>query len=230
MIKELDNFPLDRVELLLNKDTTLARYYPLIPLCEQLLSRLTAAGIVDKYACLSLSIEETARLTALDTPTAALFHAFLHLHDFRERRLSEITCVPPQLIAMLAADGVKTSSDCIFLCAERGVAAVGTAYGGAEDDAERLLRICDLMRLPGCKSTRAELYVGCGYGGLCAFANESAETMRAHIAEVIVERFPEWGVPLPKELRTQIAVAKVLPDAVGAILTSEGQGTACKLC
>lgn len=67
----------------------------------------------------------------------------------------------------------------------------------------------ELMRLPGVKAIRAELYYRCGFSGLKAVAAADAEEMRTCIAEKIAQQGWNVSVPLPKELRTQIAVAKV---------------------
>ena len=68
------------------------------------------------------------------------------------------------------------------------------------------------MRLPGVKAIRAELYLQCGYKSLIDIAKTDATTMRGRIAECIASKGLSSSLPQPKELRTQIAVAKVLTD------------------
>lgn len=71
--------------------------------------------------------------------------------------------------------------------------------------------LLDLMRLPGVKAIRAQLYYRCGLR-LKDFARADAEVLRQHISGVIQRDQLPFSPPLPKELRTQIAVARVLTE------------------
>lgn len=77
--------------------------------------------------------------------------------------------------------------------------------------AEENAALLDLMRLPGVKAIRAQLYERCG---LCLrdFAHADPEALRQRIIRVIQRDHLPFSPPLPKELRTQIAVARVLTD------------------
>lgn len=78
--------------------------------------------------------------------------------------------------------------------------------------AEEIASLLELMRLPGVKAIRAQLYYHCGLRSLADFAASDAEALRAHIAEVIARDNLPCSTPLPKELRTQIAVAKLFTE------------------
>lgn len=83
----------------------------------------------------------------------------------------------------------------------------------AEDrSAEEITSLLELMRLPGVKAIRAQLYFHCGLKSLADFAAADAESLRAHITDVIAQDALPYSPPLPKELRTQIAVAKVFTE------------------
>lgn len=66
----------------------------------------------------------------------------------------------------------------------------------------------ELYYLPGVKQTRASLYYRAGYRSLRDFVNTTPEEVRVRTAQVISERGLSCIVPLPKEIRTHIAVAK----------------------
>lgn len=200
---ELDNIKTVDLPILLNKDTTLARFYPLIPAKHALVDRLLGAGIVDA--------ESMRAQTRLDDFEFALVARLFKLHAFIPRKLAEATSVSRDFIDALISDGVKTSYDYITLCADDSAADISRKYGAPEGDARRLYGLCDLMRLPGVKYIRADLYFDCGYKSLNDFANADAHKTRAAIAEYIVKHHIPKSVPLLKELSTQIAVAKVLP-------------------
>lgn len=67
------------------------------------------------------------------------------------------------------------------------------------------------MRLPVVKNIRANLYYNCGYIGIKDLVGKDALLVQKHIAQLIVENKWAQSVPLTKELKTQIAVATVLP-------------------
>lgn len=79
---------------------------------------------------------------------------------------------------------------------------------------EEIASLLQLMYLPGVKAIRAQLYYQCGLCSLMDFAAADAEKLRAHIANVIARENLPFSPPLPKELRTQIAVAKVFTEYV----------------
>lgn len=66
----------------------------------------------------------------------------------------------------------------------------------------------ELYYLPGVKQTRASLYYKAGYRSLSDFVNTSPEEVRIRTARVISKYGLSCIVPLPKEIRTHIAVAK----------------------
>lgn len=140
-----------------------------------------------------------------------------------------------QLVQGLLALGCKTRDDCLALSddelASAGLPTQLTGLfrrflhlydykgKGIKDipdaeakSAEEIAALLELMRLPGVKAIRAQLYYHCGLRSLADFAAWEAEPLRAHIAQVIERDTLPCSVPLPKELRTQIAVAKLFTE------------------
>ncbi len=66
----------------------------------------------------------------------------------------------------------------------------------------------ELYLLPGVKFTRATLYYLSGYTTVKSFAETTPEEVLSKTAKTITERQLSCIVPLPKEVRTHIAVAK----------------------
>lgn len=77
---------------------------------------------------------------------------------------------------------------------------------------EEVTSLLELMRLPGVKAIRAQLYFHCDMRTLSDFAAADAEQLRARITDVITGEKLPFSPPQPKELRTQIAVAKVFTE------------------
>lgn len=67
-----------------------------------------------------------------------------------------------------------------------------------------------LYQLPGVKAVRARLYYDAGYKNLQKIAAASPEQIIRDTAELILQRALTIKPPLPKEVRTHIAVAKML--------------------
>lgn len=66
----------------------------------------------------------------------------------------------------------------------------------------------ELYHLPGVKAIRASLYYRSGYCSLRDFTKTTVEEVRDRTARTIAELSLSCIVPLPKEVRTQIAVAQ----------------------
>lgn len=214
IIKEFDNIKTEQVTELLNENTTLEKFYSLIPVREMLIKNLLDAGIADKYMFLDAAGESMEKLvgkTGIERKVLEKFDRFLHQYDFVNRRLSDVKSVNQECINTLVENGVRYSKDYLWLCMEQGIVAVSAGYGIAAVDAERLFSICDLMRLPGIKDIRSSLYCDCGYKNLQIFSIQNAADMRRQIGDYIERNKVKKMVPLFKELSTQIAVAKVLP-------------------
>lgn len=90
----------------------------------------------------------------------------------------------------------------------KGLRVLPDASACSGEDQAALL---ELMRLPGIKAKRAQLYHYCGLR-LADFAAADAELLRRRIAEIIARDGLPFAPPLPKELRTQIAVARVFTE------------------
>lgn len=75
-------------------------------------------------------------------------------------------------------------------------------------DSDEQLSYRELYCLPGVKQTRASLYYKAGYRTLADFVNSSPDEIAEKTARAIFEHRLACIVPLPKEIRTHIAVAK----------------------
>lgn len=91
----------------------------------------------------------------------------------------------------------------------RGLKDIPDAESRTEEEIASLL---ELMRLPGVKAIRAQLYYHCCLRSLADFAAADAEQLRMRITNVITKEKLPYAPPLPKELRTQIAVAKAFTE------------------
>ena len=75
-------------------------------------------------------------------------------------------------------------------------------------DPDEQLSYRELYCLPGVKQTRASLYYKAGYRTLDDFINSTPDEISEKTARAISEHRLVCIVPLPKEVRTHIAVAK----------------------
>lgn len=120
-MKEFDNIKIAQITELLNENTTLEKFQFLIPIREKLIKSLLDAGIADKYMFLDAagdSVEELAEKTGIEIKVLKEFEKFLHLHDFINRRLSDIKSVKQECIKTLMENGIRYSKDYLLLCME----------------------------------------------------------------------------------------------------------------
>ena len=75
-------------------------------------------------------------------------------------------------------------------------------------DLERYLSFKELYFLPGVKQTRASLYFYSGYKTLKDIAKGNVDEILENTAKSICKYNLSYIVPLPKEIRTHIAVSK----------------------
>lgn len=93
-----------------------------------------------------------------------------------------------------------------------------TLYDPAPGKFREIPRLCtdpveaavlrELYHLPGVKYTRARLYASSGFRCLGNIARSSPEEILEKTANTIVQEGLSCAVPLPKEVRTHIAVAR----------------------
>lgn len=168
------DYRVEALEILLNEDCILQRYYPLIPYKESLLENLKKINCSSKSECIALP-DET--LTALGLPSpelVSLFRRFLVMYDVRDSKFRDIDSI---------------------------------AANEAQAAAFR-----ELYLLPGVKSTRALLYYDSGYSTLRKIASSLPEQILRDTGDLIARKGLTMKAPLPKEVRTHIAVAKALTE------------------
>ncbi len=110
-MKGFDNIEISKLHILLNENTILKRFYPLIPICDSLSNELIRLKITDKYMFFKyIDVEEVdlASKLGIDMETLRLLESLFHLYDFKNRKLKEVECVNPMLIKELISDNIKT--------------------------------------------------------------------------------------------------------------------------
>lgn len=212
----LDNIKIEDMRLILNEDTTLARYYSLIPLKEVIIERLVANGIIFKAqydAIYSSDIEEIRKITKMNKGIDESFHSALHLHDFKNRNIKELKSINFDVIEKVITHGYHKTFDIITLASERSIDEISRLLDISNTDVQRLVAMCHLMRLPGVKDIRASLYYDSGLRSLDDFRNSTSDKIYETITEYIAHSDCGKSVPQKKEIATQLAVSKILPQS-----------------
>lgn len=210
----LDNIKIEDIKIILNKDTTLTRYYPLIPLKNIIIERLVTNGILFKSQYDEIydsNIERIREITGMPEGIDESFHSVLHLHDFKNRNLKELESINSNALAKVLAHGYKKSLDIIKLASEKGEDELSQLLDIGAADTRKLCALCHLMRLPGVKDTRASLYYDSGLQSLDDFRNNTLDKILEMITSYIANSGCGKSVPQRKELATQIAVSRILP-------------------
>lgn len=211
----LDNIKIEDMRLILNEDTTLARYYPLIPLKDVIIERLVSNGIIVKSQydeIYNSNVEEIREITRMDAGIDKSFHSVLHLHDFKNRSIKELKSINSDVITEVIAHGYKKTLNIIKLASEKSEDEMSGLLNISNTDVQRLCAMCHLMRLPGVKDTRASLYYDSGLRSLDDFRNSTLDKIHETITKYIIHSGCEKSIPQKKEITTQIAVSKILPQ------------------
>lgn len=168
------NYKIEAIDILLNEECILQRFYPLVQYKRILIQNFLNNGYLSKEDCLALSDETLIQMGLPGADMVSLFRFFLNMYDVKENKMREIEKV-------------------------------------AENEEERIL-FQQLYLLPGVKAVRARLYASAGYTDLFKIAVASHQQIIADTERVIMQNRLNLKVPLLKEVRTHIAVAKVLTE------------------
>lgn len=210
----LDNFKIEDMQFILNENTTLGRFYSLIPAKETLIERLLQNGIVLKSQydeIYSSEIENLKEITSQEQEMLGLFHSLLHLHDFKNRSIKELKSMDSNVIETVLLQGYKKSLDILLMASEKSEQEMSRILGIDVSEARRLVGLCQLMRLPGVKDTRASLYYDAGLECIRDFHENSYDEICEKLSTYLIKTGSDKSMPLKKELLTQIAVSKILP-------------------
>jgi len=136
----------------------------------------------------------------------------LEAQSVQAQRLSGID---PEVISILRL-GASRIPNCSWPpgVRENNGHAFATELGISDSGVLGLVRLSDLVRLPGVKGTRARPYLDAGVGSAEKMANCEPEPLRLMVTEY-VERTGFGGIPpLPKEVSSRIANARKLLKVV----------------
>lgn len=211
---DLDNIKIEDMRLILNEDTTLSRYYSLIPMKGIIIDRLVSNGIIYKSQydeIYTSDTEKIRKITGMEKEENEKFYSVLHLHDFKNKSIRSLLSLNSNVIAEVTSRGYKKTLDIIVLDSEKSEEEMSEILNIKKADVQRLVSMCHLMRLPGVKDIRASLYYDAGLCTLDCFRNVSFEKIYKIIEEYILHSGCGKSVPQKKELMTQIAVSKILP-------------------
>lgn len=213
MRKEYDNIKIESLDILLTEKTTLQKFYHLIPIKTTIINSLLSINIHDKYEFLNTDKEEILKLPNIDTQTFYSLYMFFHTYNFIDRKLYDLKHIDSLFIQNLKNDNIKNSNEYFKTIKELGLLSFQKKYTTSFEIIKKIWCLCDLMRLPGVKVTRSELYFNCGYTSVETFAAETTENMLTTIKNYISKNIDNKTkiMPLPKEISTQIAVAKSIP-------------------
>lgn len=87
------DYKITAINVLLNEDCILTRYYPLIPYKKNLIENLSKIGCQIKSDCMKLSDDSLLGAGLTDIEMVRLFRMFLSLYDVKPAKLKEITTV-----------------------------------------------------------------------------------------------------------------------------------------
>lgn len=186
----LDNYKLIDMIDGLELDSVISRFYPLIENKEKLLSLFKKNNMIYKN---DVNLEMLS--SDFSQTTLNLLFLYLHLYDYKKRSIREFEENDQMLLSSLS---YKSTYD--ILSDER------------EDISElvRIKQLANLMRLPGVKYIRANLYYLTGFKDFRSFFKYNPQTIQEIISDYIIKNNRNEHVPLLKEIKTHVAVARMI--------------------
>ena len=180
------DYRVEALEVLLDRDRLMERYFPLIPYRDALIRGLRRLGCLTKKEAAALPDMCFSEMGLQDEAEIALLRRFFTLYDPKPSKFRELDA----------------------LCTDPAKAAV----------------LKEFYFLPGVRFIRADLYYRAGFRSLRELALSSPEEVQRHTAEAIQRDGLSCIVPLPKEARTHIAVAKAFTGEYGPFTGPPGNG------
>lgn len=222
MAKELNDFRIKDLPKALRRETLMESYWDLAPRAREYCQKLAAAGIKSATDLFAVC-EDPDRLRTLVEETEVpdeylrLLDGILRFNRFKPVPLTKIESLAPRHLKALQALGIRDTG--ALLLAGRTRAARQELAGQARipmPALEGLLRMADLMRMPGIKNTRARLYLEAGIDCVAEFARQEPGAMRDSLVTFVESEKTNKPrtAPLPKEIATGIAWAKILPVVI----------------
>ena len=217
---ELNDIKMADLPSALTRETLMEGYWYLIPEAAINCKKLHAAGI-KKATDLRAACDNTAVLNKLTTTTGIAekylkgLHGILNFNRFKPIPLKKIETIEPTFLESFQKLGIKDTG-ALLLSGTTKAARIKLAANAKvpPGDLENLLRLADLMRLPGVKNIRARLYLESGIDCVEKFGRQKPAKLHAYLLEYTSRVKYAKAPPLPKELATTIAWAKILPIIV----------------
>ena len=216
---EINDIEIKELPKVLKKETIRESFYGLIQDANLNCQKLDAIGI--KKASDLLKAVESNELDILVSKTGISERylqqlvGILYSRRFRLYPLKKIEGIDSKYIANLLSKGLKNTGDLLLSCKTReDRTKLAEDSGIPVDCLERLVKTADLMRLPGVNNTRATLYLEAGLDSVEKFSTQDPVEARKYLIDFVEKTKIAKIAPLPKELETQIAWAKLYPIIV----------------
>ncbi len=130
-------------------------------------------------------------------------------------KIKDFEGIPPEHAKKLASKAIKTAKQMVDAGRTReGREALARECGVPLDCIVELVKLSDLARLPGVRKIRARLYYEAGVNTVEKMADWDPEELRHMLADFIERTGFDGIAPLPKEVASTVATARLLPKIV----------------
>jgi hypothetical protein len=211
---EINDIEIRKLPIVLTKETTTQRNFSLIDDADINCEKIIAAGFVKGSDLLNMDdgdneMDELISRTGIEKQYIQQLIHLLHFMRYRPVLLKKLDNVELRHIEGLLDAGFRDTRG-MLLSGRTGEDRndLSRITGIPLDVVERVIRIADLMRLPGVKNIRANLYLEAGLDCVQKFSLLELSATKKYLIEFVEKAKTTRIAPLPKELATQIAWAK----------------------
>lgn len=215
-----DNCLISDLPIVLKEDSILNRYYKLIPVSTELCGLINNYGIKDTNSFFEkinskYELEKIVEKTNIDIEYFLLLKNMLVFYRFRTIKLNKIDSFNKKYIKILESADIKDTGSLMNKCKIYRERKKFSELTGIDiEDINKMVYISDIMRLPGVKDIRANLYYDAGFHNLKKISEQNPLEMKDKISKYIKDNNIHKSPPFQKELTTQIAWAKIYPEII----------------
>ena len=215
---ELNDIFIPKLPSVLHKNTLPESYYPLIDDAQKNCQLLNDIGI--KYSSTFQIIHnqpnENDKLIDQTGISKAWLDKLYHLlafHSYKSISINKIQIVNKRFLQSLLKYSYKTTYDILYSLSRSNLRKqFATKSRNSIKHIDLLVGMLDLMRKPGIKEIKAELFIQAGVYSLKQLGNQDLDTFRIKLEKIIKQNTTKAKtVPTPKEIISDIYWAKIYP-------------------
>ena len=216
----INNFEIKKMPIVFTKLTIPESYYHLIDKAEDYCNNISELGFNYAHQLLEIQnnqskMEELENKSSIPITYLQSFVRLLAFNQYKPFPIKKIDSLSKEEIAKFLNKNYKKTDQVLLLGkTKEDRKKLAEEVGVSVDCVTKLVKIADLMRLPGVKNIRSKLYLASGLDYIQKFIGLDVDKTREYLIEFVNDTQIAKMAPLRKELATHIIWAQIYPVLV----------------